>query len=187
MCLHTLCNSHTLRQPNHLPDVWLSDSSSPLTLSLSSFWEDHLKATSNPSSLPPLPRLQTLMASHQLPAETDEVSAFWIFSHISPASKPNFTKITPCTHYSHCFTAGETPVFTNVSPQSSIIQSLAEWMANTSWGHSLRRKGKGICCVLLIYLTKLQLWKISCEKNSILSIELLFLADISAKAKAFCS
>lgn len=60
-------------------------------------------------------------------------------------------------------------VFTKVSSQSSISQSLAEYMANISRGHSLGRKVKEICCVALIYLTKLQLLKISCEKTILIN------------------
>lgn len=108
---------------------------------------------------------------------------FLTFSHTSPASKPNFRKIALRTHYSHCFTATETPVFTNVSCHSSIIKSLAECMANISWGHSLRRKGKEICCVGLIYFTrKLKLLRKSCEKPILIN-SVIFLGWSQCKNK----
>lgn len=50
ICLYTLHNSHILWQPNHLLDIWLSDSSPSLTLSLSGFQGDILK-NSEQSSL----------------------------------------------------------------------------------------------------------------------------------------
>lgn len=112
---------------------------------------------------------------------------FLTFSHTSHASKPNFRKIALCTHYCHCFTATETTVFTNVSSHSSIIESLAEWMANTSRGRSLRRRGNLLCRTHLLN-KKAKTFEEILWKKTFLLTELFFWAGISArKNKAFCS